>query len=86
MTVTLSPDQLTWIRARVARGDYSDVDEAVRHLLATGMAEHEEAEADDMAWAKPLVAEALAELARGEFTAIDDIDTFLKDIFHPEHG
>ena len=86
MTITLSPDQLAWIEARVARGDYSDVDEAVRDLLAAGIEAYAEVEHDDMAWAKPLVDEALAELARGEFTVIDDIDTFLKDIFHPEHG
>lgn len=86
MTVTLSPDQLAWIEARVAKGDYPDVDEAVRDLLATGIAEHEEAETDDLAWAKPLVDEARAERERGEFTVIHDIDAFLKDIFRPEHG
>lgn len=86
MTVTLSPDQLAWIEARVARGDYPDVDEAVRDLLADGIAEHEEAESYDLDWAKPLVDEALAERARGEFTVIHDIDAFLEDIFRPEHG
>ena len=86
MTVTLSPDQLAWIEARVAKGDYPGVDEAVRDLLATGIAEHEEAETDDMAWAKPLVDEALAERERGEFTVIQDIDAFLRGIFRPERG
>ena len=74
MTVTLSPDQLAWIEARVAKGDYPDVDEAVRDLLATGIAEHEEAETDDMAWAKPLVDEALAELKRGEGMSLEEFE------------
>ena len=74
MTVTLSPDQLAWIEARVAKGDYLDVDEAVRDLLATGIAEHEEAETDDMAWAKPLVDEALAELKRGEAMSLEEFE------------
>ena len=74
MTVTLSPDQLAWIAARVAKGDYLDVDEAVRDLLATGIAEHEEAETDDMAWAKPLVDEALAELKRGEAMSLEEFE------------
>ncbi len=74
MTVTLSPDQLAWIEARVAKGDYPDVDEAVRDLLATGIAEHEEAETDDMAWAKPLVDEALAEIERGEGMSLEEFE------------
>ena len=81
MTVTLSPDQLAWIEARVARGEYGDVDEAVRSLLAGVMAERDEAEDDDMAWAKPLVDEALAAIERGEFAVIEDTDAYIDDIF-----
>lgn len=81
MTISLSPDQLTWIEARVARGDYSDVDEAVRHLLATGMAEHDEAEADDMAWAKPLVDEALTAIERGDTMTLDQFEAHLDKKF-----
>lgn len=81
MTVTLSPDQLAWIEARVAKGDYPDVEEAVRDLLATGIAEHEEAETDDMAWAKPLVDEALAAIERGEFEIVEDTDAYIDAIF-----
>ena len=81
MTITLSPEQLAWIQARVARGDYGDLDEAVRDLLAAGIAEHELAEDDDLAWAKPLVDEALAEIERGEFTVVDDTDAYVDALF-----
>ena len=81
MTITLSPDQLAWIEARVARGDYPGVDEAVRDLLAAGIAEHEAFGDDDMAWAKPLVDEALAAIERGEFTIVEDTDAYVDTLF-----
>ena len=84
MTVTLSPDQLAWIEARVARGEYGDVDEAIRSLLAGAIAERDDVEDDDMAWAKPLVDEALAEIERGEAIVVDDIAAFLGSIFRAE--
>ena len=74
MTVTLSPDQLAWIESRVAKGDYPDVDEAVRSLLAGAIAERDEAEGDDMAWAKPLVDEARAEIERGEGMSLEEFE------------
>ncbi len=86
MTITLSPDQLAWIEARIARGEYGGLDEAVHDLLAAGIEAHGETGDDDMAWAKPLVDEALAELERGEFIRVDDIDSYLRGIFHSERG
>ena len=65
MSITLAPEQLAWIEARVASGAYPDVDEAVRSLLADAIEDHEAWKDDDMAWAKPLVDEALAEVERG---------------------
>lgn len=85
MTITLSPDQLAWIEARVAEGAFPDVDGAVRSLLADAIAEHEGVD-DDMAWARPLVDEALAEIERGEFEVVDDVDAYLKGVFRPELG
>lgn len=74
MTITLSPEQLAWIEARVARGEYPGLDEAVRDLVAAGIAEHEATEDDDMAWAKPLVDEALAEIERGQGLSLDEFE------------
>ena len=73
MTITLSPDQLAWIEARVATGEFPDVDGAVRSLLADAIAEHEGVD-DDMAWAKPLVDEALAEVERGETMSLEEFE------------
>ena len=74
MTVTLSPDQLAWIESRVARGAFPNVDEAVRNLLAAGIEAYGEIEDDDMAWAKPLVDEALAEIERGEGMSLEEFE------------
>ena len=86
MTITLSPDQLAWIEARVARGDYPGVDEAVRDLLAAGIAEHEAFGDDDMAWAKPLVDEALAAIERGDTMTLDAFEARLDAKFGPLAG
>ena len=43
-------------------------------MIATGMAEHAELEHDDLAWAKPYVDEAVAELERGEAMTLEDHD------------
>lgn len=77
MTVTLSPDQLAWIETRIASGEFPDMDEAVRHLLADAIAERQYFEQDDMAWAKPLVEETFAAIERGETTSLAEFEARL---------
>lgn len=72
MTISLTPEQQAWLNAHVARGDFSSVEEAVRQLLDERIAERAAEESDDLAWAKPYVDEALAEVARGEFLNRDE--------------
>jgi antitoxin ParD1/3/4 len=71
MTITLTPEQLAWIDEHVARGDFRSVEEAVRQLVDERIAERL-IEDDDLAWAKPLVDEAIAEIERGEFLTLDE--------------
>lgn len=71
MTITLKPDQEAWLKSRVASGDFASVEEAARQLIDERIAEHE-LEGDDLAWAKPYVDEALAEVARGEEITLDE--------------
>ena len=66
MTITLTPEQQAWIDAHVASGEYASVEVAARSLIDAAIIEHATLEADDLAWAKPLVDEALAEVERGE--------------------
>ncbi len=75
MTITLTPDQEIWIKAHVATGDFPSVEEAVRQLIddrISELAEDEGDEQDDMAWAKPLVDEARAAIARGEVMTLEE--------------
>ncbi len=68
MTITLPREQQEWLEAQVKAGVYSSVDEAVASILA----EHMVLDIDDMAWAKPLVDEARASIARGEVMTLEE--------------
>lgn len=73
MSITLTPEQETWIKAHVATSDFASVEEAARQLIDDRIAELARdagEEQDDMAWAKPLVDEGLAALERGDFITL----------------
>jgi antitoxin ParD1/3/4 len=72
MTITLKPDQEAWLKTRVANGDFASIEEAARQLIDERIAERVAEESDDMAWAKPYVDEALAEVARGEEITLEE--------------
>ena len=60
MTVTLTPDQIKWLESQVAGGRFDSSEDAA-HLAVAGLVA---VDADDLAWAKPLVDEARASIAR----------------------
>ena len=72
MTITLTPEQLARLEAYVARGDFPSVEDAARQLIEERLNERAIEEGDDLAWAKPYVDEALAELARGEGITLEE--------------
>ena len=71
MTVTLTPEQMRWIEAAVAAGQFPSVEDAVRVALADLKLSLDLA---DLSWAKPYIDEARAQVARGE---VVDGDEFL---------
>jgi antitoxin ParD1/3/4 len=71
MPITLTPEQEAWCKTHVARGDFASVEEAARQLIDERIAERE-VESDDMAWAKPYVDEARADIARGDFITLEE--------------
>jgi antitoxin ParD1/3/4 len=71
MTITLTPEQQEWLAAHVAAGDFASVEDAARQLIDERIAERE-IENDDMAWAKPYVDEALAQVERGEVITLEE--------------
>jgi antitoxin ParD1/3/4 len=72
MTITLTPEQLAWIDAHIARGDFPSVEEAVRQLIDERIAERL-IEDDDLSWAKPLVDKAIAEAERGDVISLEEL-------------
>ena len=72
MTITLKPDQEAWIKTRVASGDFASIEEAAHQLIDEALVARALVENDDMAWAKPYVDEALAEVARGEEITLEE--------------
>ncbi|WP_294541932.1 hypothetical protein [uncultured Rhodoblastus sp.] len=81
MTITLKPDQEAWLKTRVASGDFASAEEAARQLIDERISERELEETDDLAWAKPYVDEAEADVARGAVIPIEEhearMDAFL---------
>ena len=61
MIINLPSEQETWLRAQVEQGVYASVDDAVRAMIA----EHIAFADDDLAWAKSLVDEGLADAEAG---------------------
>jgi antitoxin ParD1/3/4 len=72
MAISLTAEQQACISARVQRGEFASIEAAARHLIDERIAERAIEEGDDLAWAKPLVEEALAEVARGDFITINE--------------
>ena len=75
MTVTLTPEQMRWIEAAVAAGQFSSVEEAVRLAVADLM----RVEFSDLEWAKPYVDEAREDVAKGDVISGDEFLAWLAD-------
>jgi antitoxin ParD1/3/4 len=74
INVSLPPEQQEWLEAEVAAGRFASIDEA----LAAAVAEFKALFEDDLAWAKPYVDEARAEVARGELIPGDEFLEWLR--------
>ena len=71
MTITLTSAQQAWIGEQISRGEFASESDAVRRLLDERIAERQ-AETDDLAWARPYVEVALAQVERGEVVTLDE--------------
>jgi antitoxin ParD1/3/4 len=80
MTVSLKAEQVKWLEQQVAAGRFESLDEALELAVATLMS----IEGDDLEWAKPLVEEARASLARGQGISAEamkaELDAYLKSV------
>jgi antitoxin ParD1/3/4 len=72
MLISLTPEQQIWLAAQVERGEFRSIEDAARQLIDERIAERRAEESDDLAWAKPYVDEALAEIERGEVMTLEE--------------
>jgi len=63
------------LERKVAEGQYTSLEETAAAAVGDSMA----SELDDLAWARPLVDEARATVARGDFSTHDEFKRFLAD-------
>ncbi len=72
MNISLTPEQEAWLKAVVARGEFPSVEEAARQLIDERIEARAAEELDDLAWAKPFIDEALADIERGHVISRED--------------
>ena len=66
MQIQLTKEHEDWLREQVAAGRFPSLEEAVAEAI-DGLKN------EDLAWARPLVEEGLAELDRGESLPADEV-------------
>lgn len=66
MMIALTPEQEALLKDFVTRGEFPSVEEAAQQLIDEQIAARTAEELDDLAWAKPFVDEALADVERGD--------------------
>ena len=71
MTVTLTPEQMRWIEAAVAAGQFRSVEDAVRVAVDDLIAA---SEVGDLSWARPYLEEARKDVEAGR---VIDGDEFM---------
>jgi antitoxin ParD1/3/4 len=68
MNIVLPPAQQKWLEARIAKGEFASVEDAVQQMIAERMA----IETDDLAWARHYVDEARTAAAHGDVMTIEE--------------
>jgi Arc/MetJ-type ribon-helix-helix transcriptional regulator len=75
MSITLTPEQQSWLEAAVAAGQFASVEEAVRCAVDRMVIE----EYGDLSWAKPYLDEARAQIARGESVSLEEFNAHVDE-------
>jgi Arc/MetJ-type ribon-helix-helix transcriptional regulator len=78
MSIMLTKEHEDWLRAKVAAGEFASLDEAVKSAVQRLIIDDERDDDDDLMWAKPLAAEGLAQLERGECLSHEEVFTSLQ--------
>ena len=68
LSMKLTTEQEAWLTAHIESGEFSSPEDALARFIDERIAEEE----DDLAWAKPLIEEAEAEIARGDVMTLEE--------------
>jgi len=72
MIIELPKEQQAWLEAQVTAGIFPTIEAAAEAAVAAAMVATAEAEAADLAWAKPYVDRARADIERGDTLALSE--------------
>ena len=75
MNIQLPQKQRNWLEAEVAAGHFATIDEALAAAVADFMAGQDA----ELSWAKPLVDEVRAGVARGEFVELAEFRSEIQE-------
>jgi predicted transcriptional regulator len=75
MNVKLTPEHEAWIRRELAAGRFTSIEQAVGTAVERFMMQEENPEAfeDDLEWAKPLIAEGIADADAGRLKTPEQV-------------
>lgn len=85
MNIRLKPDAEEWLKAQVAEGRFSSIEDAVEMLVADDRAQAKLNEAD-LSWAKPYIDEGLAALEAGDVIPAEQVYAELRAKFSRSRG
>lgn len=85
MTITQTPEEEAWIAEAVMHGEFASKEEAVRAILAHGIAGLEaqsiEDDPEQVEILKEMLAEAQAEVERGNFVTLQEHNARMDALF-----
>jgi antitoxin ParD1/3/4 len=76
MEIALTPEHRQWLEDAVSAGVFASVEDAVKFAVA-GLIDA--GEADDLAWARPLVDDARASIAAGKGLAVASVKAVMTE-------
>lgn len=81
MEIDLNPEAEAYLRAQVASGRFSSLEEAIGALARDDEAARADLEAADLSWAEPYLAKGTAEAEAGRTISADALHAELRDRF-----
>jgi hypothetical protein len=86
LEIDLKPDAEAYLKAQVASGRFSSIEEAIDALARDDEIAHAEIDAADLSWAEPYLAKAIADVEAGSTIPAEEVHAELRDRFRARRG